>query len=222
MKRAKPAHRAAGRGTVPQPVLILLNGELPDPSFVRSLARKAALIVCTDGGVKHAAKLKIRPHVVLGDMDSLPKKLPAWKGTTYFYDPDEDLSDFEKTLLFAGRLQGMGPFWIAGVLGGRMDHTMVNLALAEEYAKKLPLALVHDSTAWLVGPGSYELGSSKGKTVTLSPVTETCTVTTKGLKYPLKNETIKKGSRGLSNLAESKKIRIKVHKGRIWVVTPQK
>ncbi|MDD5628740.1 MAG: hypothetical protein PHU21_06725, partial [Elusimicrobia bacterium] len=83
---------------------LFLNGELPEPDLARRLARRADLVVCADGGARHAVRLGLRPDVVVGDMDSLPRPLPrAWRGVSFLCDFDEDSSDFEKALRFAAR-----------------------------------------------------------------------------------------------------------------------
>src|SRR5579859_6399292 len=107
--------------------LILLNGELKNPDAVRRLVKSGATLLCTDGGVRHAASLNLEPRLVIGDMDSLPSPLPHWKNTVYVCNFDQNRSDFEKTLQFA-RSRGIQAVWVAGALGGRLDHELVNLA----------------------------------------------------------------------------------------------
>ena len=65
------------------PVLLLLNGELDSDAAVRRISKSASMVLAANGGVKHCVRLKIRPRVVIGDMDSLPKPLPRWKDVVY-------------------------------------------------------------------------------------------------------------------------------------------
>src|SRR5208282_5741093 len=84
-------------------ILLLLNGELGSAAQARKLGRQASLVLCADGGARHAAKLGLVPRAVIGDMDSLPDSLPRWKSTIYVCDFDSDVSDFEKSLRFIAR-----------------------------------------------------------------------------------------------------------------------
>lgn len=209
----------------PNTLLILLNGELRAPEQVRRIAQSGAIVLCTDGGARHAAALKIQPRVIIGDMDSLPKKLPHWKTAVYLCDFDENISDFEKALRFAarrgfrriktGKLQTV---YVAGAVGGRLDHSMVNIALFEKYSKTLPLTLLDDSTAQILEPGNHFISCRKGQHLTLLPVTEKARVTASGLYYPLQHAVLERSSRGLSNRATSGKVRIQIHRGRCWVI----
>jgi len=204
-----------------KPALLLLNGELGSPAKVRKLAKRANTLVAADGGARHAKRLKLEPDLVIGDMDSLPKPLPKWKSTDFCCDFDEDRSDFEKALEY---LEGMdaGPVWIAGAMGGRLDHTLVNLSIIERWSKRLPLELVDGGSARIAGPGRHVFATAKGATVTLLPAGQSCRLTTKGLKYPLKDETLRRGSRGLSNRTCAKEFALRIRSGRLWVLLPQR
>jgi len=201
-------------------VLLLLNGELALPRLVRRLAARASAVVCTDGGCRHAARLGVTPTVIVGDMDSLPKRLPRWKGTAYLCDFDEDCSDLEKAFRLVLRM-GADWVWVAGALGGRLDHTLVNLALFEKQAAAgLRLALVHDGLALLAGEGDIRLACRSSETLSLLASGDGCVVSTRGLRYRLKSRALAPGSLGLSNRAVSKDVRIRVHRGRLWVIRP--
>ena len=50
-------------------VLLFANGDIADIDPVRHYARSADLVVCADGGSRHAYALGLRPDVVIGDMD---------------------------------------------------------------------------------------------------------------------------------------------------------
>ena len=102
-----------------------MNGELREPAAAKKLARSANAIVCADGGARHAKTLGLIPHVIVGDMDSLPRPLPrSWKKTAYLCDFDVNRSDMDKSLDFVEQ-SGFAKVWIAGALGGGLDHELV-------------------------------------------------------------------------------------------------
>jgi thiamine pyrophosphokinase len=211
-------------------VLLLLNGEIKSGPSVKRLARKAGAVLCADGGARYAAKLGIIPRAVIGDMDSLPKHLPQWKSTIYICDFDPNVSDFEKALRFItrqkfqraakrilGSSDGQPTVWVAGALGGRLDHELVNWALLERYSEDLEIRLA-DGNALILGKGRHQIDCQKGATVTLLSVTQTTRVSTRGLEYPLRKGLLERSSRGLSNRATCIHPSIEIHSGRVWLV----
>lgn len=202
-----------------KPALLFLNGPVTDAKRLKARAAAAGFLVCADGGARVAAALGLQPAVVVGDFDSLPRPLPSWKGTTFLFDDDTDLSDFEKALRF---LHGAGAssVWVAGLWGGRPDHQLVNLAVFEKWSKRLTLAAVDPGWTAVVGPGRHAIPCPKGAVVSLAAAGGPARVTTKGLKYALKDFRLEKGSRGLSNVATRSPVEVLVKAGRIWVSLP--
>ncbi|MCX5796028.1 MAG: thiamine diphosphokinase [Elusimicrobia bacterium] len=200
--------------------LLLLNGGLPEPGLVRRLARRCSVLVCADGGARHAVRLGLRPDVVIGDMDSVPKPLPrSWRGTSFLCDFGEDSSDFEKALAFLARA-GISRLYVAGILGGRLDHSLVNLALAEAWGCRRSLVMVDRGLATLLGPGRYRLGVKRGGMLSLLAATSRARLSASGVRYPLRRAVLSPGGRGLSNVAEGA-VALTVHSGRVWAASPE-
>lgn len=198
--------------------LILLNGDLRDPRTVRAAARRADAVICADGGARHAVALRFRPDYIVGDMDSVPKSLPKeWTKTQYRRDLDPDRSDLDKALGLA-RSIGARVVWLAGVLGGGLDHELVNFAAIEEGGRGLDLTVIDGGTARLLGPGRHRLAFKTGARFSLLAA-PSARLTLTGARFVLKNEVLRRGSRGLGNRAEGKVI-LTVLKGRVWVVAP--
>lgn len=199
-----------------KPALLILNGPVSDAAVLKRRAGAAGFVVCADGGAKVAQKLGIQPRVVIGDFDSLPKPLPRWKGTTWLFDGDEDLSDFEKALRFLHE-GGAGTAWVAGLWGGRPDHQLVNLAVFEKWSKTLSLASVDPGWSSVLGPGKHRIPCPVGARLSLVAAGGPAVVSTAGLRYALKGFRLEPGSRGLSNEATASPVEVRVLKGRVWV-----
>ena len=197
-------------------VLILLNGEIRDPKSVRVAARRADAVICADGGTRHAVTLRLQPDFIVGDMDSLPKALPkAWKKTLYWCDFDPERSDLDKALDFARSL-GARNVQVAGVLGGGLDHELVNFAALEESGAGLDLTVIDGGAARLLGPGRHALPFKRGARFSLLAAPR-ARLSLSGARFGLKNELLRRGSRGLGNRAEGTVV-LTVREGRVWVV----
>jgi thiamine pyrophosphokinase len=202
-----------------RPALLILNGPVADAAAVKKRAAAAGLVVCADGGAKVAQRLGLQPRVVIGDFDSLPKPLPKWKGTTYLFDGDEDLSDFEKALRFL-KEGGVSAAWVVGIWGGRPDHQLVNLAVFERWSKRLSLAAVDPGYCLVAGKGRHRVPCPAGATLSLLPTGPSAVVSASGLKYPLRRTRLERSSRGLSNQAVSSPVELEVHSGSVWLALP--
>ncbi|TPW20393.1 MAG: thiamine pyrophosphokinase [Elusimicrobia bacterium] len=202
-----------------RPALLVLNGPVSDAGAVKRRAAAAGFVVCADGGAKVAQKLGIQPRVVIGDFDSLPKPLPRWKGTTWLFDGDEDLSDFEKALRFLAE-GGAGAVWVVGLWGGRPDHQLVNLAVFERWSRTLSLAAVDPGWTVVAGKGRHKVSCPVGATVSLIPTGSAAVVSAGGVEYPLRRTRLTRSSRGLSNRASATPVELEVHSGAVWLALP--
>ena len=197
--------------------LVLLNGEIRDPKAVRAAARRADVLLCADGGARHAAALRLTPDWIVGDMDSQPKKRPpSWKKTRYWCDFDPERSDLDKTLEFARSL-GVRSVLVAGLLGGGLDHELINPAVLEESAKDLELSVIDGGVARLLGPGRHRLSLKKGERFSLLAAPRARARLT-GARFSLENELLRRGSRGLGNRARGPVV-LSVREGRVWLIT---
>jgi thiamine pyrophosphokinase len=195
--------------------LLLLNGELREPAAVKALARRADAVICADGGARHAKTLGLIPDAVVGDMDSLPRVLPSsWRRTAYVRDADESRSDLDKSLDFA-ESAGARRVWIAGALGGGLDHELVNLATLEARGGGLDLVVIGGGAARLLGPGRHVLDLKRGERFSLLAAPR-ARATLTGARYPLRGELLARGSRGLGNRAAGRVV-LSVRAGRVWL-----
>jgi len=193
--------------------LIVLNGELLDARAARKAARRSEWLIFADGGARHAATLRLTPDFVVGDMDSLPRSL-ARSGVKFLNDPDQDRSDLDKALDLARRL-GADRVFVAAARGGGLDHELVNFAVLEK-AVGLDVLVVDGGAARLLGPGRHRLAVKKGGRFSLLAAPR-AQVTLTGARFSLKDEVLRRGSRGLGNRAEGA-VTLTVRTGRVWVV----
>ncbi|MBI4547257.1 MAG: thiamine diphosphokinase [Ignavibacteriae bacterium] len=194
--------------------LIIANGRSPSPQLVRKLLKHADLIVCADGGANHARRLKIKPDVILGDMDSVTSPTKAFfKSIPQLFIEDENSTDLEKAIEFCIQRKAAS-IDVIGWSGDRIDHTTGSLGCFKKYGSNVRLRLVDSVGEVTLIQKRSRFKTRKGERLSLIPLERCSGVTTKNLKYGLQNETLELGVReGISNEATASMVTITVKKG---------
>jgi len=201
--------------------IIIANGEIKDYSWHKLQLAADDVIVCADGGAKHALAMGIIPHVVLGDFDSLGEDVQEGlrgKPCRFFKFPEEkDMTDTELALRWCLD-QGAEEICLLGALGTRMDHSLSNILLAARFGAKIKIINEHNEIALLTEEVLLE--GSPGDRVSVIPISaEVRGIFTKGLKYILKDDILTIGtSRGISNEMVGTKAEIKIRQGMAVVI----
>ena len=94
---------------------------------------KDSIVVCCDGGMKHALSLGIIPDVIVGDFDSVTaeERQLIQKRAQHFVQaqPEKDDTDLELAFLTICEQNPQAQVTIFGALGGRIDHMLANVFL---------------------------------------------------------------------------------------------
>ncbi len=190
--------------------VVALAGEIHDSPLVRSALNGAGLVVAADSGAQRLGQLGVLPHVVIGDLDSLPgDELFRLKSVGVEFEPHpqpEQRTDGDVAIEYALK-RGATSIIIVGLFGGpRYDHAVANLyLLTHPSLKQTPTWTVDGWTALTVlngdGISQAQFQGSIGDYITITAVSETVEgITTVGLKWPLSNATFKRGlNEGTSN-----------------------
>ena len=180
-------------------VLLVLNGTL-NKKFLAETAKNYSFILAADGGANKCLKAGIKPDMVVGDLDSItPKNKTLLKGCLKQV-ARQDNSDFEKALDY---LKTLKPGQVDIVLadGGRLDFGLSNFLAASAYLKYFDIRfLFYKAVVYLLSKGA-KIKAEKGARVSLIALEEIKNISTQNLLYPLKNESLPIGQRGLSNIA---------------------
>lgn len=187
--------------------VVLCNGEVSDHERELRWVRGAALLVAADGGARHARAMGLVPGLVVGDLDSIGGEglgqLPPGV-EVLAYPRDKDETDTQLAIRHVID-KGFRKVVFLGALGGRFDHSLANVLLLKEAASLGVEGLI------IAGPqevrlldaqmdGRLELHGRPGDLLSLIPISTAHGVTTRGLKYPLRSESLLVGSpRGISN-----------------------
>ena len=208
-------------GTV---VVVVAGGDPPwDPA---AGLPEDATVIAADGGVDRALALGLHVDLAVGDFDSVSDgglAAAAAAGARIDRHPvAKDATDLELALDAAIALVP-NRIVVVGSDGGRLDHLLGSaLLLADrryagaEIDAHLGEALIH------VVHRCRTLAGAPGELVSLLPVHGPAEgVTTTGLAYPLRNETLPAGtSRGTSNVFAASEASVTVSWGCLLVVRP--
>lgn len=173
----------------------IYTGGIIDPSNVIERPSRDDLLIAADSGYKNAAMLGVRPTVLLGDFDSLPRQElnDAADGAEVMTVPAEkDFTDTQMAIKVALE-RGADEIIIIGGLSGRLDHTLSNLALLRSLHTSGVRAVITDgrNRVRYIKNDSVILMRSGFKYFSLIAISERVKgVCIEGCKYPLKNATL--------------------------------
>lgn len=197
--------------------LVYCNGApLNDNEFTRYLAA-ADLLIAADGGAYAVFEHGACPQVIIGDLDSFTQAAPD--GVLLIHDPDQESNDLQKALTYA-RTQGASEVRVAGALGGRLDHELNNLSVLLEFSPRFGrLEFVNGFGRHFIAPPDLRLELPTGKVVSLFPLNGRVDgISTEGLAYPLRNESLENGVRnGCLNKTSAESIRVTHASGALLV-----
>ena len=106
--------------------VIFAGAGISDHELLRSYLRDDDFNIFCDGGLRHMEAMGLRADLIVGDFDSHPR--PDLDVPTIALPRAKDDTDSAYAVKEALR-RGFDEFLLAGVIGGRIDHTMGNLSL---------------------------------------------------------------------------------------------
>jgi thiamine pyrophosphokinase len=186
--------------------VLFVNGELREPGAVQAFLQPSDYLVSVDGGLRHLKSLGLRPHLVIGDLDSISAaevlELERDGIRIQRYPVDKDETDLELALLWVLKA-GYQSIRLVGALGGRLDQTLGNLFLLTlPELSGCDVRLEDGLEEVFIIRSRAEILGQAGDIVSLLPLAGSVTgVVTAGLRYPLHGETLWfDRTRGVSNV----------------------
>lgn len=203
--------------------VLLANGPLTLSPAIKQVITEAGRLVGVDGGSRHLDLLGVRPHLAVGDMDSIPDSLLQEYRQSgvelHLHPPKKDATDLELALELA-LAGGATRISILGATGGRLDHTLGNLfLLARCLPRGIAACIMDENQCVHLTDQSLILSGAVGDTLSLLPATpEVRGVSLAGLEYPLNDATLTFGtSWGMSNVFVKTQATVTLRSGRLFV-----
>ena len=207
-------------------IVVVVSGGNPPASPAASHVPTGAPVIAADRGLDYALALGLDVTVAVGDFDSVSAEALAAAEATGVrierHPAEKDATDLELALDTAIDMTPERILVLAGT-GGRLDHELSSLLLlaSDRYAAAHVDALVGAAHIHVIR-GERELGGQRGELCTLLAVNGPAVgVTTDGLGYPLRGETLEPGSsRGVSNVFEGEAALVEVEQGVLLAILP--
>jgi thiamine pyrophosphokinase len=195
-------------------------GEVNDYEAIAAMLPAGAFIIAADGGLSHLIGMGLTPHLVIGDFDSY-RGLPPQGVPVIRHSSVKDFSDMEASVDYAVE-HGFNQILIFGGMGGRLDHTLGNLALlySAQYRGASAMLLDESTVVMLLKGGVNELVNAKGSHLSLFPYSvTTAKVALEGMEYSGDEIYLRTDNTlGLSNEIVSNKAAVTVYYGYVMSI----
>ena len=189
------------------------------------LNNKFDYIIASDRGLEILDKFDIKPNYIIGDFDSIDKKILNKYINTDIeikeLNPEKDYTDTHMAIKLAIELKSK-QIIIVGAIGTRIDHTIANIHIIKEALdNNIECKIIDErNEIQLISKKTTLEKDKKYKYVSLIPLTTKVEgVTLKGFKYELFNQTLEIGhSIGVSNEQVEEYAQIDLKKGILILV----
>lgn len=205
--------------------VVFAAGRVEGYERLRPHIDRPELVLCADGGARHALALNLKPDLVLGDFDSagpaLFAELEAGSIPLRRVDAEKDQTDSHLALIEAVR-RGATEILLIGATGGRLDHTLSNLLLLPGLPPSVSVTVLDgQGSLRLMRPQSaLSVQANPGGYLSLVPLSpQVDGVHISGVKWPLNGATLRWGeSLGVSNLITGPEVQIRIGGGYLLVI----
>lgn len=197
--------------------LLFINGVPPEKLPV---TEKYSLIACSDGAFNYLKEKNFpleKLDFISGDFDSHNGSDDDIYEQKFIFTPDQDKTDFEKSLEIIGQ-KGFSRIDVYGGSGGEMDHFLGNLTVALRFKNQMKITFYDEFSSYFFAPNHLVLENVKGKMISLFPFPLAESVSTQGLNWSLNKEDLAiTGRIGTRNFASEDQVIINFEKGELVV-----
>ncbi len=195
---------------------IIANGKFPDHPLPLSYLLNAKRVICCDGAADSLIDFGLVPFAIVGDCDSVNKKIAEKYYDRLFRDEDQETNDLTKAVKWCSQ-RGYNDIVILGGTGKREDHTIGNISLLVEYAAFIKVKMVTDAGIFFPLLGSNRIDTDKGQQVSIFSIDPSTEITSTGLKYRLDNKKLPNWWTATLNEAEETSITLEFAVGKLIV-----
>ena len=182
--------------------LVIANGQWSNLEPWHSLTENSSKIIACDGAAARCIENGIHFDVVLGDMDSLPKKIQTQisdnQNIQLILDKGQQENDLVKALKWAIK-DGAEHIDILGVEGGETDHQFAAILALCEIQHSARIYTTKSTIEMIDKSGYKNCLLPRDSTFSLFAIGEVSGLSVSGCEWNLENQTMKPGTQGLHN-----------------------
>lgn len=124
-------------------VVILADGEFPRNTLAVKILGQVQSVVCCDGAVNKLIAHGYQPAAIVGDGDSLSRRIREQYASIIYREEEQDTNDLSKAFRYC-LSQGWYHILILGATGKREDHTLGNVSLLTDYMQQAQVEMLTD------------------------------------------------------------------------------
>jgi thiamine pyrophosphokinase len=167
-------------------IVILANGQFPSARQGLDLLRNAKQLVCCDGAADKLIGYGLTPDIIVGDMDSVSEETAKRFASSLIRSGDQETNDLTKAVEYCIS-QGYPAVSILGATGLREDHTLGNISLMTAYFPRIAVRIISDYGIFFLVRSGEEVRARRGDKISIFAIDSNTHVTSKGLKFPMKD-----------------------------------
>ncbi len=207
--------------------IIFVNGQFHEPEIARKFIQSNDYIIAVNGGTRHALQSGVLPHLIIGDMDSLPSDVANRLEHTHVqfqtFPAKKDKTDLELALIHALE-RHCTTIVLFAALGGRIDQSAANLLLLTlPELQRIDVRIIDGNQTAFVIRDEAVIPGKAGDTVSILPIAgDAVGVSNSGFEWPLHDDVLPLGTtRGISNVLQREHTTIRVKSGMLLCVVTQ-
>ncbi len=209
---------------MPKRVVIIADGQFPRSEYPRYLISTADFIICCDGALRKFLRnseaifgCKRLPDLVIGDMDSLSESMKKEYAGIIVKVDEQEHNDQTKAFTWAmENIQDISEIQILGATGEREDHSIGNISLLMEYARRYDLEgmginveMISDHSTMFAACDTFEMDCGIGRKISIFSPDNSLNIKSEGLKWPLDNVVFDNWWKATLNIAVQDRVKLK-------------
>ena len=200
--------------------LVVANGTWPDREVMKALVNNSRQLIVCDGALNRWTPDMKTPTIVIGDFDSVDSSLLArWegKGAQLLKLQDQDTNDLQKAMAHIESLGAVSSL-ILGATGGDPAHEIANLLVCGTVSFETRCQSPTHEYLFFKPEVNYSIDSFSGQEFSLFAIEKCLQIVLKGARFPLDDDSLESGSRGLHNQATATNINLVYQAGRLMMI----
>tara|TARA_B110000196_G_scaffold93913_1_gene81224 strand:- start:191 stop:808 length:618 start_codon:yes stop_codon:yes gene_type:complete len=181
-------------------IILVLNGNLFKKSELTLFLKKYNKIICVDGAANKVINAKIKPNYIIGDLDSISRTNLIKYKNKIIKLKNQNYNDLQKALNWL-KNKGINDIDIIGFDGKRADHMINNFNIIIDSINDLNIKIITEKGTFYTVDKNITFSNVLNKSISIFNKNLNNKISSKGLKYELKDRILKNIYDGTLNLA---------------------